>query len=76
MSANEINKLKSGYTKKEGGCDMWKDKLKALFTRQPVEKHDTAAWANIKETKAESNVPIPDIIDVENAKEYVEENKK
>jgi len=55
---------------------MWKDKLKALFTRQPVEKHDTAAWANIKETKAESNVPIPDIIDVENAKEYVEENKK
>lgn len=55
---------------------MLKDKLKALLFREPVEKHDTAAWANIKEKKPVSNVPIPDVVDVENAKEYVEENKK
>jgi len=55
---------------------MWKDKLKGFFRRPAVEKHETAAWANIKGTKPESNVPFPDIIDVENAKDYVEENKK
>lgn len=58
------------------GIIMLREKLKALFMKEPVEKHETAAWANIKDTKPESNVPIPDVVDVENAKEYVEENKK
>jgi len=42
----------------------------------PIEKHDTAAWANIKRTKPVSNVPIPSEFDVEHAREHVEENQK
>lgn len=44
--------------------------------RLPIEKHETAAWANIHKTKSESNVPIPNEIEVINAKEWVEENQK
>lgn len=42
----------------------------------PVEKHDTAAWANIEETKPVSNVTIPNEIQVRNAKEHVDTNEK
>jgi hypothetical protein len=44
--------------------------------RTPIENHQTAAWANIEETKPVSNVPIPNQTEVINAKEYVDGNKK
>lgn len=42
----------------------------------PIEKHDTAAWANIEETKPVSNVTIPSQTQVRNAKEHVDTNQK
>ncbi|NLJ74173.1 MAG: DUF3787 domain-containing protein [Firmicutes bacterium] len=42
----------------------------------PVEEHSTAAWANIEKTKPISKVPIPSELDVELAREWVEENQK
>lgn len=44
--------------------------------KEPVENQRTAAWANINSLKENSNVPIPSELDVLEAKEYVEENKK
>lgn len=43
---------------------------------KPIERHDTAAWANIVETKDVSNVHIPSELDVRNAKEWVDTNQK
>jgi hypothetical protein len=42
----------------------------------PVEKHDTAAWANIEKKKSHSRVIIPSEFQVINAKDYVDENEK
>lgn len=42
----------------------------------PIEKHDTAAWADIEETKPFSNVTIPGEVQVRNAKEHVDTNQK
>jgi len=42
----------------------------------PVEKHDTAAWANIENKKSHSQVTVPSEFQVINAKEYVDENEK
>ncbi|HOM03123.1 MAG TPA: DUF3787 domain-containing protein [Acetivibrio sp.] len=42
----------------------------------PIEKHNTAAWANIEKKKPESGVTIPSELQVENAKEYVDSNQK
>lgn len=42
----------------------------------PIENHQTAAWANISKTKPVSNVPIPDDISVDRAKDWVDENEK
>ena len=42
----------------------------------PIENHETAAWANIKKTKPVWNVPSGDIVDIDNAKNWVEENQK
>ncbi|NLU36631.1 MAG: DUF3787 domain-containing protein [Clostridiales bacterium] len=44
--------------------------------REPIEKHDTAAWANIACTKPVTRVHLPSEEEVENAKEYVEINQK
>ncbi|URZ04371.1 CDIF630_02480 family spore surface protein [Clostridium felsineum] len=44
--------------------------------RTPIEKHDTAAWANIDEEKPVSKVSIPSNFDVDNAKDYVDSNQK
>lgn len=49
---------------------------KEKFSFMPIEKHETAAWANIEETKPLSNVSIPNEAEVINAKEYVDENQK
>lgn len=42
----------------------------------PVENHKTAAWANIKHVKRDSRVPLPSNFEVENAKEWVDNNEK
>ncbi|MFZ5987341.1 MAG: CDIF630_02480 family spore surface protein [Bacillota bacterium] len=55
---------------------MAKNKFKGRFMAMPVEKNDTAAWANIEETKPVSNVNIPDEVQIRNAKEYVDTNQK
>lgn len=55
---------------------MAKNKKKQSFMALPVEHHDTAAWADVEETKPESNVNIPNEADVRNAKEYVDTNEK
>jgi len=43
---------------------------------EPVEKHTTAAWANDLKQKPVSNVAIPSIEGVDEAKEYVDSNEK
>lgn len=55
---------------------MSKNKSKEQFMARPIEKHNTAAWANIGSTKPLSNVTIPDEIQVRNAKEFVDTNQK
>lgn len=42
----------------------------------PVEEHDSAAWADIEQTKPHSGVAIPSEFNVEEAKEWVEINQK
>jgi hypothetical protein len=44
--------------------------------KQPIEKHDTAAWADISEKQPVSNVTIPSNFAVENAKDWVDTNEK
>lgn len=55
---------------------MAENKFKPKFMGMPIEKQDTAAWADIEETKPLSNVNIPHEVDVRNAKEYVDTNQK
>ncbi|MBR0598367.1 CDIF630_02480 family spore surface protein [Sinanaerobacter chloroacetimidivorans] len=55
---------------------MAQNRYKETHMSMPVENHDTAAWANINAMKEVSNVPIPDEIQVNNAKEYVDTNQK
>lgn len=46
-------------------------------TAIPVEKHDTASWiSSIEDLKPISNVAIPAELEVHNAKEWVDSNKK
>ncbi|MDF2590785.1 MAG: hypothetical protein K0S75_251 [Clostridia bacterium] len=52
------------------------NKFKEKFVAMPIEKHDTAAWANEEDAKPVSNVNIPSEIQVRNAKEYVDSNEK
>jgi len=53
-----------------------KKKKKSNNRRQPIEAHNTAAWANIERHQPVSNVSIPSDFEVINAKEYVDENRK
>ena len=55
---------------------MAKNKDKETFMAIPIEKHDTAAWADIEEIKPVSQVNVPSEVDVRNAKEYVDTNQK
>ncbi|AFS78620.1 hypothetical protein Curi_c16120 [Gottschalkia acidurici 9a] len=41
-----------------------------------IESHETAAWAEIEKQETEAKVPVPSLENVEEAKEWVEENKK
>lgn len=42
----------------------------------PIERHTTAAWANILEEKPVSKVPLPSTSDMELAREWVNQNQK
>ena len=55
---------------------MAKNRFKEQFMAMPVERHDTAAWANSAANKPVSNVNIPDEVQIRNAKEYVDTNQK
>ncbi|MCX7709393.1 MAG: DUF3787 domain-containing protein [Clostridia bacterium] len=55
---------------------MANNRFKEKHMGVPIEKHDTAAWANIESIKHASNVTIPSEIQVRNAKEYVDTNEK
>lgn len=55
---------------------MAKNKFKEKNMAMPIENHETAAWANITDTKSLSNVTIPDEYNVKSAKEWVDNNEK
>ncbi len=55
---------------------MAKNIARSKSYKEPIEKHDTAAWANIESLKPESRVHLPSEEEVTNAKEYVEDNQK
>lgn len=50
--------------------------FKSKNQKIPIEQHSTAAWADIKRLKRKSKVSIPSDFQVENAKDYVDENEK
>ncbi|AOY76397.1 CDIF630_02480 family spore surface protein [Clostridium formicaceticum] len=52
------------------------NKFKEKHLGRTIENHQTASWANMKDLKPVSRVPIPDEIEVKNAKEYVDTNEK
>jgi len=55
---------------------MGKNKFKEKNMATPIENQETAAWANIADMKPVSRVPIPDYVQVKNAKEWVDTNQK
>lgn len=55
---------------------MKKDRNTKASIPVPIEKHDTAAWANIEDTQPVSGVTIPSETEVRNAKEWVDTNQK
>ena len=55
---------------------MSRETIKSCGFKTPIEKHDTAAWANIAKTKPVSNVPIPSNTETRNAKDWVDSNEK
>lgn len=55
---------------------MAKNRTKEHSMDAPIEKHSTAAWADIEEQKRVSGVPIPNETSVKNAKEWVDTNEK
>ncbi|MGB4351589.1 MAG: DUF3787 domain-containing protein, partial [Tissierellaceae bacterium] len=55
---------------------MTRNKYKDKHMDRPIENHSTAAWANRSELKPVSQVSIPDLDQVENAKDYVDSNQK
>lgn len=52
------------------------DRVKDSSVELPIEKHDTASWANIHKKKPVSKVSVPSEFDVKNAKDYVDSNEK
>ncbi len=52
------------------------NKSKERCMARPIEKHDTAAWANVEKMKPGSKVTIPSESHVRDAKDYVDANQK
>jgi hypothetical protein len=53
-----------------------KNKFKLRMMEMPVENHQTAAWINIEKLEGEERIYKPTYLGVEEAKEYVDENRK
>ncbi len=49
---------------------------KEAFLQKPIERHDTASWADVGKNKRVSKVLVPKEEGVINAKEYVDMNQK
>jgi hypothetical protein len=49
---------------------------KETFLQKPIERHDTASWANTRKNKPVSRVLVPKEDGVINSKEYVDMNEK
>ncbi|HAA26308.1 MAG TPA: DUF3787 domain-containing protein [Ruminiclostridium sp.] len=52
------------------------NRTKPTNLQKPIERHNTASWADMRKTKRVSNVLIPTESGVINAKEYVDQNQK
>jgi hypothetical protein len=52
------------------------NKYKERFMAVPIERHETAAWANIEATQNISQVTIPSELEIFEAKDWVDENHK
>lgn len=55
---------------------MSKNTRKETFLQKPIERHDTASWADADKNKRVSKVLVPKEDGVINAKEYVDMNEK
>lgn len=53
-----------------------KEKGKRIQPYKAIEKHETAAWADIHKVKPVSNVAIPSEAAVRDAKDWVDANQK
>ncbi len=49
---------------------------KEKFLQKPIEKHDTASWADVQRIKPISRVLVPKEEGVIDSKEYVDMNQK
>jgi hypothetical protein len=50
--------------------------LRQKGPKRSIEKHTSAAWANVEKTRQRANIPQPSLFHTMNAKEYVDENEK
>ncbi len=71
-----LGRMLRGTTIKIWGVIMTENRSEEKFMARPIEKHDTAAWANIEKTKRISKVTMPSELQVDNAKEHVDSNQK
>lgn len=55
---------------------MTENRWKEHFLQTPIEKHDTAPWANIEKKKPVSNVAVPNEEEANAAKQWVDMNQK
>lgn len=55
---------------------MAENRKKEIYQQKPIERHDTASWADAQKKKQVSKVLIPRENGVINAKEYVDQNQK
>jgi hypothetical protein len=60
----------------ERSDQMSKNKYKEKNISKPIENHETASWANRENLKPISQVPIPNPVEIKNAKEWVDTNEK
>lgn len=51
-------------------------RAKNKVKKRPIERHSTAAWANISQEMETSKVSLPSRQDVEFAREWVNKNQK
>ena len=68
--------IKYDFEKNITGVIFMNNKKSIHNPKDPIEKHDTAAWADIEDLKPISRVTVPSKEQVENAKDWVDTNQK